>query len=125
MIYHILDHMNCEAKAFFSALANDIRLRCLMLLQLDGELCVCELTHALDLSQPMISRHLALLRDTGLVSDRRVGHWIYYSINSELDEWAKGVLEATAMANKKQSPYLEDRAALLDMPNRPGSACCA
>lgn len=117
--------MKCEAKAFFSALANDIRLRCLMLLQIEGELCVCELTHALDLSQPMISRHLALLRDTGLVSDRRVGHWIYYSINPELDEWAKGVLEATAMANKKQSPYLEDCTALLAMPNRPGSACCA
>ena len=117
--------MKCDAKTFFSALANDIRLRCLMLLQLEGGLCVCELTHALDLAQPMISRHLALLRDTGLVSDRREGQWIYYSIHPDLEVWEKQVLETTAKANKKQSPYAEDLTALRAMANRPGSACCA
>ena len=121
----ILLGMQCDAKSFFSAMSNDIRLRCLMLLQLEGELCVCELTHALELAQPMISRHLALLRDTGLVSDRRVGQWIYYSIHPDLAGWAKEVLETTAKANKKQSPYLEDLNALHTMANRPGSACCA
>ena len=125
MVYHILHCMKCDAKIFFSALANDIRLRCLMLLQLEGELCVCELTHALDLSQPMISRHLALLRETGLVNDRRVGQWIYYSIHPDLGAWAKQVLETTAKTNKNQSPYVEDLTALRGMANRPGSACCA
>ena len=125
MFYRIFRDMKCDTKTFFSALSNEIRLRCLMLLQLEGELCVCELTHALDLAQPMISRHLALLRDAGLVNDRRIGQWIYYSIHPDLAGWAKDVLETTAKANKKQSPYLEDLNALRAMPNRPGSACCA
>ena len=63
--------MTIDAKTFFSAMANEIRLRSLLLLQLQGELCVCELTYALGLSQPMISRHLALLRETNIVQTRR------------------------------------------------------
>ena len=125
MIYRILLPMNIDANSFFSALSNEIRLRCLMLLQLQGELCVCELTHALNLSQPMMSRHLALLRSSGIVSDRRAGQWIYYQINPQLDEWAKQVLDTTAQANLDKSPFAEDLAVLQDMPNRPGSACCA
>lgn len=117
--------MNIETNTLFSALSNEIRLRCLMLLQQEGELCVCELTHALGLSQPMISRHLALLRDSGLVNDRREGQWIHYSVNPALSNWAKEILETTAKANKKQSPFYEDLKVLKNMPNRPGSACCA
>ena len=117
--------MKITATDLFSALANEIRLRCLMLLQLEGELCVCELTHALKLSQPMVSRHLALLRDSGLVTDRRAGQWIYYSLNPALDDWARLVLQATAEANKKQSPFLGDMRHLRAMPNRPDAACCA
>lgn len=125
MIYHILTHMKLDANTLFSALSNEIRLRCLMLLQLEGELCVCELTHALELSQPMISRHLALLRDAGLANDRREGQWVYYSINPDLAAWAMDVLDTTAKANKHNLPFSEDLSALRDMPNRPGSVCCA
>ena len=117
--------MTIDANSFFSALSNEIRLRCLMLLQLQGELCVCELTHALNLSQPMISRHLALLRSSGIVGDRRAGQWIYYQINPELDAWARQVLERTAEANRDKAPFAEDMSALQHMPDRPGSACCA
>ena len=80
--------MNLTADTLFSALSHEIRLRSLLLMQAQGELCVCELTHALGLSQPMISRHLALLREAGLVSDRRAGVWIYYTINPALPDWA-------------------------------------
>jgi len=125
MIYRILVLMPIDANTLFSALSNEIRLRCLMLMQLEGELCVCELIHALNLSQPMISRHLALLRDNGLVKDRRAGQWVYYSISPELDEWAKNILQITALANCEQSPFSDDLLTLTDMPNRPGSACCA
>jgi ArsR family transcriptional regulator len=52
-----------ETDAFFKMLADSTRLRCLLLMQAEGELCVCELTHALNLSQPKISRHLAHLRE--------------------------------------------------------------
>ena len=117
--------MNIDTNTLFSALANEVRLRCLMLMQLEGELCVCELTHALDLSQPMISRHLALLRQSGLVNDRRAGQWIYYRINPELSDWAITVLDTTARANRTITPISDDLKILADMPNRPGSACCA
>lgn len=117
--------MSINANTLFSALSNDIRLRCLLLMQQQGELCVCELTHALNLSQPMISRHLALLREMGLVNDRREGQWIYYCIHPTLDAWAKTVLKATAKANIEYAPYCIDLASLTVMPNRPGAACCA
>jgi len=116
--------MMLDATQFYSALANEIRLRCLLLMQLEGELCVCELSHALDLSQPMMSRHLALLRKAGIVSDRRAGQWIYYRINSQLAEWACTVLELTARANRKRMPFSEDLARLHAMPDRPDAACC-
>jgi len=117
--------MTIHANTFFSALANEVRLRCLVLLQNQGELCVCELTHALDLSQPMISRHLALLRDSGLVADRREGQWIYYQINPFLPDWMHDILKTTAQANVRQAPFVAYKRALCDMPNRPGAACCA
>lgn len=51
-----------------------------MLLLEHQELCVCEMTHAIGASQPHISRHLAHLRESRLVSDRHEGHWVYYRI---------------------------------------------
>jgi len=109
----------------FSALSNEIRLRCLNLMQQEGELCVCELTHTLALSQPMISRHLALLREAGLVSDRRSGQWIYYQIRSDFDDWVKQVLTITFDANKNSEPFKSDQQTLKDMPDRPNASCCA
>ena len=111
--------------SLFSALANEIRLRCLLLLQQQGELCVCELTHALGLSQPMVSRHLAVLRDAGIVTDRRAAIWIYYSLNPALPDWARQVLAETARGAGDQQPYQADLACLRAMPNRPGAPCCA
>jgi len=109
----------------FSALSNEIRIRCLSLLQLEGELCVCELTHTLELSQPMISRHLAILRDAGLVSDRRSGQWIYYRIHTDLDDWVKKIITTTVIANKNTAPFKNDQQTLKDMPDRPDASCCA
>ena len=117
--------MNIGTNTFFSALANEIRLRVLTLLQSQGELCVCELIHALDLSQPMISRHLALLRADGLVETRRAGQWMYYQIHPKLAAWASEVLTATVEANKQQSPFANDMQMLTSMANRPDAACCA
>ena len=116
--------MNIDADTFFAALAHPLRLRALLLLHREGELCVCELTHALGVSQPMISRHLGHLRQGGLVSDRRQGLWVYYCLAADLPEWARQALSSTAKGVAGQAPYKEDRAALTTMPNRPGSACC-
>jgi len=117
--------MKLEADTLFRLLADTTRLRVVMLLQQAGELCVCELTHTLDLSQPKISRHLAHLRESGLLLTRRNGLWMYYRINPELPEWAGTILQATLAGNAGNQPFLADQRALADMPNRPGAACCA
>ncbi len=110
---------------FFPGLANDTRLRCLVLMSRHAELCVCELTHALGASQPHIWRHLAQLRELAIVTDRREGLWVYYTINPALPSWARGVLEQTASGTADSSPFAEDEAALAAMANRPGAARCA
>jgi ArsR family transcriptional regulator, arsenate/arsenite/antimonite-responsive transcriptional repressor len=63
----------------FAAFADPTRLRVLNLLR-DGELCVCELVRVLGMSQPKISRHLAILREADLVEDRKDGRWVHYSL---------------------------------------------
>jgi len=66
----------------FKALSDDTRLRVIKLLQ-ERELCVCELMQVLDMSQPRISRHMSVLKNAGLVEDRREGKWIHYSLRKE------------------------------------------
>jgi len=61
------------------ALANETRLKMLRLLSV-REMCVCELTVALDLTQPTASHHLNILRNVGLVKDRKDGKWVFYSV---------------------------------------------
>ncbi len=63
----------------FRALADESRLRILELLA-GGEHCVCELTEALDRKQSLLSFHLKILKDAGLVTDRREGRWTYYAL---------------------------------------------
>jgi ArsR family transcriptional regulator len=114
-----------SAENFFTALADPTRLRSLLLLTAEGELCVCELTHALDESQPKISRHLAMLRDAGIVSDRREGLWIHYRINPALPEWAHEILTTANQANSTAKPFAQDRKRLRGAPTRPPVRCCA
>ena len=93
---------------FFKCLADETRLRCLILLQRRGELCVCELTQALQMSQPKISRHLALLRTCRLLQDRRQGAWVYYRLHPALPSWALAVLTAAAEGLADQAIFMED-----------------
>ncbi len=116
--------MNISADQLFKILGDLTRLRVLLLLSREGELCVCELTHALDEIQPKISRHLALLREAGVVLDRRQGQWIYYRLNPMLPAWARAVLSATIDGVEQQIPFRDDLGALAGMANRPGGACC-
>lgn len=64
---------------FFKALADETRLRIVKLLGV-RELCVCEVMIALGLTQPTASHHLGILENAGLVSDRKEGKWVFYSI---------------------------------------------
>jgi ArsR family transcriptional regulator len=95
----VLPESNFNPIEFYKNLTDEIRLRCLMLIQYEGELCVCELMTALADIQPKISRNLALLRKSGLLIDRRQGQWVYYRINSELPAWIKVVLNETTENN--------------------------
>ena len=117
--------MNNNAEVLFKAMSDETRLRALMLLVAEGELCVCELTYALDIIQPKISRHLAQLRDTGVVVARRQGQWVYYSLAPQLPTWAVKVLQTTAGGVANEPLFARDRRALHSMPNRPGAACCS
>jgi len=60
-----------------------------------GEKCVCDLTDALDAAQSRLSFHLKTLRDAGIVTDRRAGRWVYYSLDreafSEIEELVKSI----------------------------------
>jgi DNA-binding transcriptional ArsR family regulator len=86
--------------ALFKCLADDTRSKITLLIVAQGELCVCELTAALDLSQPKISRHLALLRSAGLLMDRRQGQWVYYRLHSALPTWVTALLKDVVDANQ-------------------------
>jgi ArsR family transcriptional regulator len=68
-----------EKSQLLKALANETRLKMLRLLTL-REMCVCELTVALDLTQPTASHHLNILQNVGLVRDRKDGKWVFYSV---------------------------------------------
>src|ERR671915_940110 len=75
-----------RAAQLFHALSDPTRLAILKRLRL-GERCVCDLTDALDAAQSRLSFHLKVLKDAGLVTDRREGRWMYYTVNPEaLDE---------------------------------------
>lgn len=79
----------------FSALADRTRLRILGLLA-GGEVCVCEIHETLQLPQPTVSRHLAYLRNAGLVNGRKDGLWVHYSLAAPSDPVVKAVLESAA-----------------------------
>lgn len=96
----------------FKALSDETRLRCLVLLAGRGELCVCELTQALGVSQPKMSRHLAALREAGLVADRRQGLWVFYRVNPALPAWVRQVIGATVAGLQHEPPFSDDLANL-------------
>ncbi len=110
---------------FFKCLSDDTRLRCVTLLQKEGKLCVCELTSALDLSQPKISRHLASLRQCGLLQDSREGQWVFYQISSKLPDWTLPLLINALLAVELTDSFKLDLQRLKKMENRPDiESCC-
>jgi ArsR family transcriptional regulator len=89
----------------YKSMADETRLRLLVLLQGGREYCVCDLLHALELPQSTVSRHLAYLKRNGWLQGRRGGIWMYYSLLQDMD------------------PYLQAQLALL-INRLAGSAVC-
>lgn len=74
-----------EAVRVFKALGDEKRLRILSLLR-QGERCACVLLEDLNLSQPTLSHHMKILCDARLVTGRKEGKWVYYSLNARQGE---------------------------------------
>ena len=102
----------------FKCLADETRIRLMLLITREEELCVCELTCALDESQPKISRHLAQLRNCGLLEDRRQGQWVYYRLHPQLPAWVTDMLKTTLANNIEW--LRQDVQRLWQMRDRPG-----
>lgn len=106
-----------DARRFFSCLGDDVRLASMLLVHHEGELCVCELVTALDENQSKISRHLAQLRNCGLMQDRRRGQWVFYSLHPDLPGWAMEILDQASIAQAQSLKAMTLR--LGSMQNRP------
>jgi ArsR family transcriptional regulator, arsenate/arsenite/antimonite-responsive transcriptional repressor len=89
---HVNEYGIRSLTKLFRALGDETRLRIVALLS-HGELCVCHLEKALDLSQPNVSRHLGILRAAGVVDGRRDGSWMYYSLATQEHEAVKSMLD--------------------------------
>ena len=102
--------MNLEPETLLGALADATRLRIAHLLTHHDELCVCEIVGALDLPQPKVSKHLAVLRRNELIAGRRRGQWIHYRMNPELPAWAGNLLQDLSLGCASRLPYRDDLA---------------
>ncbi len=106
-----------NAEKFFLALSDRTRLRLLNLMQ-DGEVCVCFFTEVLQAPQPTISRHLAYLRQAGVVSARREGKWMHYRVVAPADKRAARIFDEVCTWLREQPEMQRDRERLVKF-------CCA
>ena len=98
-----------KTAALFKALGDENRIRVLKQLT-GGEKCACKLLDALSVTQPTLSHHMKILCDSGLVSGRKEGKWMYYSISESGAEEAIHLLRAltTVSCNCNAEPCCED-----------------
>jgi ArsR family transcriptional regulator len=106
-----------DPELFFAALADKTRLRLLNLMA-GGEVCVCFFAETLGTNNPKISRHLSYLKRAGLVSGRRDGKWMHYSIAEPEDDRAREVFKATMKMLRDDPTMQSDRQKLV-------AVCCA
>ena len=95
----------------FRALGDETRLRMVALLS-HGELCVCHLEMALDVSQPNVSRHLGILKAAGVVDSRRDGTWVYYRLAEQEHEAVETMLHTLAKSFGAERTIRADHAKL-------------
>lgn len=98
-----------QTARLFKSLSEEVRIRILLLLQEQEELCICDLMAALELPQSTVSRHVAYLKNTGWLNDRRGGVWMYYSLVGQLDIQHRSLLALVADACGNQPDAVQDR----------------
>ncbi|WP_439658573.1 ArsR/SmtB family transcription factor [Lentzea sp. HUAS TT2] len=96
----LAQELAAEMATVFKALGDPVRLRLFSMIasRPSGEVCVCELTPAFELSQPTISHHLKLLRQAGLVDSERRGTWVYYRVRPETTDRMAALLASVSGA---------------------------
>jgi len=97
-----------ETALLFKVLADEARLKMLCLLFAKRELCVCDIMAVLEITQSKASRHLAALRNAGLVTDRKEGLWSYYSLRPATDPDLKAQLKLlrASLSNREDAKQL-------------------
>ncbi len=75
------------------AINDETRLKILHFIDINGEVCVCDLESSFEMIQSRISRHLKILKDGGFLKVDRRGRWAYYSIRSPLDQFRQSILK--------------------------------
>lgn len=114
---------------YFKALGEPVRLRLFVLLA-GQPVCVCDLSVALNLPQPTVSRHLSVLKKAGLITSFRRGTWNYYQLNRENPQPGEIVNMVLAMSNpeefERDQASLEEKASCLLAPGgEPDPNCCS
>jgi ArsR family transcriptional regulator, arsenate/arsenite/antimonite-responsive transcriptional repressor len=89
-----------RAATLFHALSDEARIEIVSILQ-DGERCVCELMDVVGAAQSRLSYHLKVLKDAGMVSDRRDGRWSYYTLRRDAIVEAEQVLASVRPRAKR------------------------
>ncbi len=92
----------------FELLADGTRRRLLTLLLDEREVCVCRLVDALQQPQPKVSRHLAALREAGVLVSRRQRTWVMYRLDPDLPGWAVRVLSMLSEGARREPEFAED-----------------
>ncbi|MEN3752937.1 metalloregulator ArsR/SmtB family transcription factor [Mangrovibacter yixingensis] len=85
----------------FKYLSDETRLNIVLLLRELGEVCVCNLCSLLNQSQPKISRHLGMLRESGLLLGRKQGKWVHYRLSPQIPAWAAQVIEQAWLSEQE------------------------
>jgi ArsR family transcriptional regulator, arsenate/arsenite/antimonite-responsive transcriptional repressor len=106
------------------ALSDPIRLRIILLLQTEGELCVCDLMAVLKLPQSTVSRHLAYLKRSCWVDIRRQGLWMYYKLSQDSCDICKDILLILKQHASDLPEAESDRSALADFRKTKDSPNC-
>lgn len=104
---------------FFKMLSDETRIRCLLLIAREAKLCVCELTYALGERQPKVSRHLAQLRQSGILQDERSGQWVNYTVAENLPGWQRKIIASIRESSCLEAQYRYDIERLNNMKGRP------
>ncbi|HEU24481.1 MAG: ArsR family transcriptional regulator [Mesoaciditoga sp.] len=104
----------------FSALSSPLRLQ-MILLMAKRPFCVCELEKLFEVTQPAISQNIRILKDAGLLNERREKQWIFYSTNKEM---LKSLIEEILQLLEKEENFIEIAGLKIsDLPDDPQRSC--